>query len=127
MKKCDVSVCKARCCYNVPFPEGYDKVYKKHIVNPIIDKEQYGSDEKGNPMYMYYTSLNADENKCPWLKANCRCAIYERRPNICRIFGTTPNVRFLNCHFLSGIPDKIEPHEMADALMTLAMKLKLMR
>ena len=123
--KCNVKLCKAACCYNVPLPKGYLSAYRKRIVNPVLKTERYseniGTDEGfGRDMVLVITNEDISKNKCPFLREDCKCNIYDIRPRLCRIFGTTPNVRFLNCEFLSGIPNEIPNSELRESLLQLA-------
>ena len=100
MSKCDISKCKATCCYNAPLPKNYLTALKNRIVNPVkeilvIDNENM----KGEVMCYPITDHNPDKNKCPFLTENCRCNIYDRRPPICRKFGNGSEP-LLTCAFL---------------------------
>ena len=122
--KCNVKLCKAACCYNVPLPKGYLSAYRKRIINPVLKIEkqpkEVGADVGlGRDIVLVITNEDISKNKCPFLREDCKCNIYDIRPHICRIFGTTPNVRFLNCEFLSGIPNKIPDSELAESLLQL--------
>ena len=70
----------------------------------------------GRDMCLVVTDYDIAKNKCPFLREDCKCNIYNVRPQICRIFGVTPNVRYLNCEFLSGIPNKIPQSEVEASL-----------
>lgn len=35
MSKCDISKCKATCCYNAPLPKNYLTALKNRIVTPV--------------------------------------------------------------------------------------------
>lgn len=94
--KCDVNVCKAACCYNVPMNKSYLSVYRKKIVNPVIRVETMG--DKVVPI----TNNDLGKNKCPFLTEKCKCNIYKSRPDVCVKFGTGDG--FLNCTYLTGIP-----------------------
>ena len=95
MIKCDVSKCKAQCCYNAPLPKSYLTALKNRIVNPV--KEVIVMDD--TKMCYPITDHNPDLNKCPFLTENCRCNIYDRRPPICRRFGDGSEP-LLTCTFL---------------------------
>lgn len=86
--KCDISICKASCCYNAPLPKSYIFALKNRIVNPVI-KILVLDDEnmKSNLMCYPITDENPEKNKCPFLTENCKCNIYDRRPPICKKFG----------------------------------------
>ena len=108
--KCDILRCRAACCYNVPLEKGYLTAFRKKIVNPVIGIKPYGREKDseaffkryiGRIQYQIITDENPEKNKCPFLRPDCRCNIYNSRPAICRKFGFSPE-RFLNCEFLSG-------------------------
>lgn len=108
--KCDITKCHAACCYNVPLEKGYLTAFKKKIVNPVIAKKPFGNEKNydrektalGRGNYLVYTDKDPRKNKCPFLRADCRCNIYADRPKICRDYGTKKNVMFLHCKFLQG-------------------------
>lgn len=100
MSKCDISKCKATCCYNAPLPKNYLTALKNRIVTPVkevivIDNEGL----KGPEMCYPITDHDLMKNKCPFLTDNCRCNIYDRRPPICRRFGNGSEP-LLTCAFL---------------------------
>lgn len=79
--KCRTYKCKAHCCYNVPFENGELEAYADKIVNPVIDRmEVLGA-------VVPLTSDSTKTNKCPFLRTDYKCNIYENRPDICRKFG----------------------------------------
>ena len=82
--KCRIYKCKARCCYNVPFANGELEKYADKIVNKVLLTE--------NPPMLHgailpWTDPNWLKNKCPFLRNDHLCNIYEHRPEICRSFG----------------------------------------
>lgn len=96
--KCDILKCKAACCYNVPLDKRLINVYKKRVVNEILRYQ-----DVGGKVVIPITNVNVELNKCPFLQPNCRCAIYEQRPPICRDYGTNPkNLKIIECRFLTG-------------------------
>ena len=106
MCKCDVSKCKAACCYNVPMPPYMFRIYKAHIQREIKRFEPMDAqNEKGEMMVVPIVDEDFHKNVCPFLKTNCKCAIYDKRPNICRMFGTPPKgftSKLLQCGWLNG-------------------------
>ena len=79
--KCRTSKCNASCCYNVPFEDNELERFANMIVNPIISVE---------PLFdakLPFTSEKVDDNKCPFLRHDFKCNIYENRPDVCRKFG----------------------------------------
>lgn len=115
MKKCNVKECHAACCYNVPMSRGYLSAYRKKIVNPILRVESEGFDDVVIP----WTNNDSEKNKCPFLRSDCRCNIYQSRPNICRIFGDGKLSRFLNCEYITGVPNKMGVKEVDDAVFDM--------
>lgn len=102
MKKCDTSICKASCCMNVPLPKVYLTALKNRLVRPIIEVQDAGSvPELGGKCIVAITNKDVAENYCPFLREDYKCNIYDRRPVICRKFGTGTH-KFLNCEFLTG-------------------------
>lgn len=61
------------------------------IVNPVITFTPFGC------VRIAMTDMDLDKNKCPFLRADRRCNIYENRPDVCRKFGEIPE---LPCKFL---------------------------
>lgn len=107
MKKCDTSMCKAACCSNVPLPKSYLTALKNRIVRPIIAVQDAGFvPELGGKCVVAVTNKKTAENYCPFLREDYKCNIYDRRPAICRKFGTGEH-RYLRCEFLTG--QKAEP------------------
>lgn len=89
--KCRVHKCGAMCCYNIPFEENELERFAEKIVNPVINTEPIGD------AVLAYTDLDMDKNKCPFLRFDCKCNIYENRPRVCRLFGC---IDALPCKFL---------------------------
>lgn len=103
--KCDISKCHASCCYNVPMTKFTLFSNKKRIVNSFTEVMEHGEDEDGRKLYIPVVSTNFHENKCPFLRDDCKCNIYQNRPHICRIFGEPSekmNSKFLHCGWLEG-------------------------
>lgn len=124
MKKCDISKCRAACCYNPPLPKGYLTALKNRIVRPILSIQDAGdTPELGGKCVVAITDTNPLKNACPFLRTDCKCNIYDRRPVICRKFGTGEH-RFLNCEFLTGKKsENIGSFEMG--LLKLAQEFKI--
>lgn len=79
--KCRLHKCKAACCYNIPFEEGELVRYADKIVNPLKFTMPLG------PGTVAFTDEEPMRNKCPFLRSDCRCNIYDHRPRVCRLFG----------------------------------------
>lgn len=94
---CDVTKCKAACCYNAPLDKGLISARRNRIVNPIIRLEvQFGN------MVIPITNEDREKNKCPFLTAKCKCNVYQWRPQLCRLYGQRPDIAYLRCGFLMG-------------------------
>lgn len=55
------------------------------IVNPVIAFTPFGG------VRIAMTDMDLDRNKCPFLRADCKCNIYENRPNVCRKWEKSQN------------------------------------
>jgi len=96
--KCDVSVCHAECCYNVPLPKRLINGFRKKIANPILQLERWDDE-----LFLPITDSDANKNKCPFLNSKYKCNIYEYRPQVCRLFGSRPDLsQYLRCGYLEG-------------------------
>lgn len=91
MRKCLLHKCDAYCCYNIAFEHGELERFSSMIVNPVITFIPFGC------IRIAMTDMDPDKNKCPFLRADRRCNIYENRPDVCRKFGEIPE---LPCKFL---------------------------
>lgn len=87
MSKCKTYKCKAACCYNIVLPIGMLEQYADKIVNKIIATSPMPYNPEFPPSEMVETSDNPADNKCPFLRFDYKCNIYEHRPLICRKFG----------------------------------------
>lgn len=127
--KCDVKRCKAACCYNVPLEKGFLTAYKKKIVNPVIELKAFTKKENAvnfksvmeRPQYLMITDKDIKKNKCPFLRDDFKCNIYDSRPALCRKFGTSDE-RFLNCSYLSGHKTDNSINAILDDLTFLSMR-----
>jgi len=86
MKICRIKKCKACCCYNMPFGHNELERFASLIVNPVIGFAPFGT------IKITMTDWNLDNNKCPFLRADFKCNIYENRPDVCRKFGEIPEL-----------------------------------
>lgn len=88
MSKCDISKCKATCCYNAPLPKNYLTALKNRIVTPV--KEVIVIDNEGlKGPEMCYPITDPMKNKCPFLTDNCRCNIYDHQSAINKLTSPT--------------------------------------
>ncbi len=97
MSKCKLHKCNAACCFNVPLPIGMVEQFADKIVTPVIARECVPPSSKDLPLSeIAYTSEDLARNRCPFLRHDFKCNIYEDRPKICRIFG---EIEELKCKF----------------------------
>lgn len=85
--KCRTHKCKAACCYNIVLPIGILEQLADKIVNKVITTVPMPYNPEFPPSEMAETSRNPADNKCPFLRTDYKCNIYEHRPLICRKFG----------------------------------------
>jgi len=93
--KCEkyLKECKAKCCLCCPLPEDLVRDNQDKIQEQPVDVWKAPS-YKGVPQCLAPTpSL-----KCCFLKDDYTCAVYDERPEICRMFGDESNC-FLSCEF----------------------------
>lgn len=84
--KCRICKCNAQCCYNIPFDSGELDRFKEKICNPVLFTLPMG------PAVVPFTDADPNKNKCPFLRKDYKCNIYENRPNVCRKFGVIPEL-----------------------------------
>ncbi|MCR4800392.1 MAG: YkgJ family cysteine cluster protein [Bacteroidales bacterium] len=91
--KCRLKQCKASCCYNVPFRLDFFDEHKDKIVNKVENLI-----EMGNGFVLPYTTTFGEYtgNKCPFLRSDYLCNIYDDRPDVCRRMG---EINELKCIF----------------------------
>lgn len=90
--KCRLSKCHACCCYNIPFADGELEKFADKIINPIVYTESLG------PAVVAFTVeiknlLDIGKNKCPFLRDDYKCNIYDNRPDVCHKFGEIPELQ----------------------------------
>ena len=95
--KCRPQRCKAQCCYNIPFDDGELEKYADKIINPVLITVPLGPGHVAftvMPKAMTKEAMGEamKNNKCPFLKHDCTCNIYEHRPDVCRKFGEIPEL-----------------------------------
>ena len=89
--KCRTSKCNAQCCYNLSFDQNELERFATRIVNPVL----YFVPLFGRNVA--FTAEKMEDNKCPFLRHDFKCNIYENRPDVCRKFG---EIDKLPCSFL---------------------------
>lgn len=99
MKKCKVYKCKASCCANVPLPIGFMEAYEEKIVTPIIGRTSLPYRHDLGMCELVFTDTAFEKNRCPFLRKDCKCNVYENRPRICRMFGEEDHP-LLKCQYL---------------------------
>ncbi len=97
--KCRINKCKATCCYNIVLPVGLLERFADKIVNNVEYTLEMPYNPEFPPSLMAWTSDDPSTNKCPFLRSDCKCNIYEDRPDICRRFGDGSHP-MLTCQFL---------------------------
>lgn len=80
--KCRTSKCSACCCYNVPFEKNELERFHDRVVTPIIYSIPLGMAR------LPFTDNDLMKNKCPFLRKDLKCNIYDNRPEVCRLMGT---------------------------------------
>lgn len=89
--KCRISRCNACCCYNIPFDRNELIRFADKIVNPVLFTLPLGL------ALVAYTNEKPMLNKCPFLRKDFKCNIYDNRPDVCRKFG---QIEELPCKFI---------------------------
>ena len=88
---------------------------------------EQGEDKDGRKLYLPITDTDFHKNKCPFLRDDYKCNIYDNRPWIRRVFGTPPKgveSRLLHCGWLEG---KTTDNMMQDESDVSAFLAELMR
>lgn len=76
--KC-IDGCKSECCGIVPMPIQTYNTFKRRVKKKIVDIMKLNG----------HVVLMTDDMSCAFLDNNYRCSIYDHRPMICKIYGTT--------------------------------------
>lgn len=99
MSKCRTHKCKAECCYNIALPMGMLTQFADKVVTPVISTEPMSFNPEFPPSEYVFTSHDIERNKCPFLRTDYKCNIYEHRPAICRKFGDGSHP-LLTCQYI---------------------------
>lgn len=91
--KCRIHKCHAACCYNIPFEHGELDKFADKIVNDVLFTVPLGS---AVVAFTIEDVFDIQHNKCPFLRSDCKCNIYEDRPDVCKKMGEIPE---LPCKF----------------------------
>lgn len=97
--KCRIHKCKAACCYNATLPLYFVDVHESKIINPIIGRKLLHPHPQLGYSEAITTNVDIDKNKCPFLRGDYKCNVYEYRPQICRIFGVEDHP-LLKCQYI---------------------------
>lgn len=89
--KCKLSHCLSQCCYNVPFENWELERFAALIVTPVKYTMPIGCG------ILPFTDEDPMKNKCPFLRKDYKCNIYDNRPDVCRKFG---QIDELPCKFI---------------------------
>lgn len=112
MKTCEECFhkCKAQCCTWVPIPIKFLEKHKDKIQRKILTF--YPANKSKTTVYPIVEISGYKDNKpiilrpkqrCIFLDNNNRCAIYENRLEICKLYGTTSEPdNSLTCGFHIG-------------------------
>lgn len=97
------SKCQAMCCNIVPFSqERWDRNQNKIVTQPKRIMPAMGPTkciENGFRIDLEGDIIPETETgKCPFLRKDLLCNIYEDRPEVCKIFGTESHV-MMKCNF----------------------------
>lgn len=71
--------CNAECCGVVPIPTQKYRIFKRKIKKKIREIM----------ILRDHTVLMTEDCSCPFLDDNHKCSIYEHRPMICKLYGTS--------------------------------------
>lgn len=85
--KCRIHKCHAACCYNIPFEHGELDKFADKIVNEVLFTVPLGS---AVVAFTIEDVFDIQHNKCPFLRSDCKCNIYEDRPDVCKKMGEIP-------------------------------------
>lgn len=98
MKTCSecFSKCKAECCRFVPMSIRFLENHQDLFQRKVLKLEPHN----GNPRFVYpITTIECwekgvpvvfkEKQICPFLDSNNRCVVYNERPEICKLYGTT--------------------------------------
>lgn len=99
MSKCRTHKCHAACCYNIVLPIGMLEQYADNIVNNVIATSPMPYNPGFPPSVAVRTAAKIADNKCPFLRTDYKCNIYEHRPLICRKFGSGEHP-LLTCEYM---------------------------
>lgn len=85
--KCRIYKCKASCCYNIVLPKGFMERHADKAVTEPIGRTSAPTHPEFGECEIVFTDIDFSKNRCPFLRKDCKCNVYEDRPQICRMFG----------------------------------------
>ena len=94
--KCKTGRCAAACCYNVPFANHELERFAGSIVSQPVEYEVMECGAILPHTVKIEKPSDVLRNKCPFLRHDFKCDIYEDRPEVCRLFGQ----KELPCKFI---------------------------
>lgn len=97
--KCRLHKCRAACCMNIILPIGFLEIHEDKIVNKVIGSMPAPSHSELGAGVFVTTSHELINNKCPFLRGDYKCNVYEQRPQICRIFGVEDHP-LMKCQYI---------------------------
>lgn len=91
--------CHSCCCGIIPLEkELYEKNKDKIITEPIKIEEYHDSDPFDNNIKKDFVVPITENIKCCFLQSDYKCAIYNDRPKVCRVYGDE-SISTLSCHW----------------------------
>lgn len=82
-------LCKAGCCGVFPMDKALLEAHRDKIQIPITEEMDMGDEQ------VIAMTKNA---QCAFLKSDYSCAIYDHRPEVCKLFGNEEHLN-LTCSF----------------------------
>jgi len=94
MTKCNVSICHAACCGIVPIPSATFHA-NKHLLQRKVELMPFPGDQ--------IVAVEVETATCGFLTHDYHCAIYDNRPEVCRLFARRGETHpMLKCEHLEG-------------------------
>jgi len=90
--------CHAECCGIIPLEKDFYNANIEKIVNKPHDIQEYHDIDPFDNIEKDFIIPVTENTKCCFLKDDYTCAIYEIRPQVCKIYGDE-SVPQLSCHW----------------------------
>lgn len=93
-------MCQGDCCYYVPLPHDLWEKYKHmaQVESVVVNWENGEINFREEPSRLIIPLT--EDMRCPFLnRTNFKCMIYENRPMVCKLFGTSEEKGFA-CFFM---------------------------